>query len=126
MAKEQKQMFFFDETGDKWEVYDMEGMLEEFLDEDLKEVYVSTRYFHELEMAKLELIKLGLLEQVQGEYYDAAAVVLGADTIAEAIVERLGQDILDQLDSEVDVTWQENKPDLSKYQQRKEDEETEE
>lgn len=113
--KMSQRMFFFDEVGDKWEVYEMEEMLEEFLDEDLKEVYVSTRYFHELELAKLELIKLGLLEQVQGEHYDAEAVILGAETIAIAIVKRFGQETLDLLDSEVDITWQENKPDLSKY-----------
>lgn len=110
-----KKMFFFDEDGDKWEIYDMVGMSKEFLDDDLINTYKSTRYFHELEMAKVELINLGYMEQVKGDEYDADAVIGGATIMAEEIVRRLGQETLDIADSEVDVTWKENKPDFSKF-----------
>ena len=110
-----KKMYFFDDEGDKWEIYDMEGMCNEFLDDDLIGVYKSTRYYHELEMAKLELIKLGYLEQIKGEEYDAVAVLAGADIMANEIVKRMGQEVLDIADSEVDVTWKLNKPDFTKY-----------
>lgn len=113
-----KKMFFFDEDGDKWEIYDMVGMCKEFLDDDLIVTYKATRYFHELEMAKLELIELGYLEQVKGEDYDPEAVLAGADIMAQEIINRLGQETLDIADSEVDVTWKENKPDLSKFKRK--------
>lgn len=111
-------MFFFDDDGDKWEIYDMEGMVKEFLDEDLIITYKATRYFHELEMAKLELIEAGYLEQLKGDEYDAKAVLAGAEVMANEIAKRLGQEALDIADSEVDVTWKQNKPDLEKYKKK--------
>lgn len=109
---------WFDETGTRYEtdsLSNMKAMLDEFLDEDLREIYTSTRYFHELELAKLELIELGLLTQTKGEEYDQESFYLGAKTMADEVIKRHGQKTLDEMDSEVDTTWKANKPDFSKY-----------
>jgi len=114
----EKKYFLFDDEGSGWEVYDMEGMLEELFDDDVENFYKSTRYFHELEMAKIELIELGLMTQESGPKYDAEAVILAAEAMANEIIKRSGQETLDILDSEVDVTWKATSEALNKYRQK--------
>ncbi len=110
-----KKVYIMDETGSQYEVANITQMLDSLLDEDLIEIYSSTKYFNELNLAVEELVEAGLIEQLDGENYEAEAVQSGLDHLGGEIIKRLGQEKLDEVDNEVDTAWKLNKPDLDKY-----------
>jgi len=105
----------FDDTGDQYEVYNVKGMLSELLDEDIIIIYKSTKYFNELNKAISELIELKLMTKTDGEDYDVNSVERGLAYFKGELIKRLGNDEMVKIDSEVELDWEENKPDLTKY-----------
>lgn len=114
-------IIIMDEQGHQYEVVEIEQMLNSFLDEDLEDIYKSTRYFNELNLAVEELVDCDLIKQMDGERYNKDAVKRGLKYFSDEIVKRLGKDKLKEFDSQVDEDWKANKPDLEKYKKGKKD-----
>ena len=115
MTRSIMKIYIFDDTGDQFEVSNVKGMLMELLDEDVIMLYKSTKYFNELHKAMAELIELKLMTKTEGDDYDEASVARGLFHFKSEIVKRFGKDELKLIDDEVELDWEANKPDLSKY-----------
>lgn len=115
MSKTNEMIYIMDELGHQYEVTAVNQMLNSLLDEDLEDIYKSTKYFNELNLAIVECVSAGLMEQVDGEEYQKEAVERGLKALSEEIIKRSGKAKLKEYDDEVDLAWKENKPDLDKY-----------
>ncbi len=111
-------VYIIDEMGEQYEISDVDSMVSSLLDEDLIDLYKSTRYFNELNLAVCELVEAGLIQQLDGEDYQKEAVQNGLNSLSTEITKRLGKAKLISFDKEVDLAWQENKPDLEKYKNK--------
>jgi len=105
-----KKVYVFDEEGSRYEVNNIEAMLNELPDDGLELIYKSTRYFHEFNKTILELIKLGKIEQTEGNPYDVEGVEIGLEAFAEKIKDKLGEEVLAKFIEETDAQWEANKP----------------
>ena len=106
-----EKIYIFDEEGSRFEVHNVEAMLDELPKDGLEMIYKSTRYFHEFNKTVLKLIELGKIELQEGEPYDVDGVENGLKHFRSKIIETFGQDGLDRFDAETDAQWEENKPD---------------
>lgn len=111
-------VYIIDEMGEQYEISDVDSMVSSLLDEDLIDLYKSTRYFNELNLAVCELVEAGLIQQLDGEDYQKEAVQNGLNSLSTEITKRFGKAKLISFDKEVDLAWQENKPDLEKYKNK--------
>ena len=123
MSKTNETVYIMDEMGEQYEVREVGQMLNSLLDEDLADIYKSTKYFNELNLAIVECVEAGLIEQIDGEEYQGELVKKGLKALSDEILKRSGKAVLESYNKEVDLAWQENKPDLDKYKNKdKEDE----
>jgi hypothetical protein len=107
-----KKVYVFDEEGSRYEVNNIEAMLNELPDDGLELIYKSTRYFHEFNKTIIALIELGKIEQTEGEPYDFEGVELGLKAFGDKIKDRLGDETLAKFIEETDAQWEANKPEF--------------
>lgn len=103
-------IYVFDEEGARYEVTNIEAMLEEMPEDGLEAIYKSTRYFHEFNKTVVELIKKGIIEQTEGKPYDVEGVERGLTAFEGKITEKMGAEKLAQFIEETDAQWEANKP----------------
>jgi len=103
-------VYVFDEEGARYEVNNIDAMLEEMPDEGLQLIYKSTRYFHEFNKTVLQLIENKKIEQTEGKPYDVEGVERGLNAFATKITEKLGAETLTLFDDETDAQWEANRP----------------
>lgn len=106
----EEKIYIFDEEGARYEVTNIEALLEELPDEGLESIYKSTRYFHEFNKTVLELIERKIIEQTEGKPYDVEGVERGMKAFETKIIEKMGSDVLAEFIKDTDAQWEENKP----------------
>lgn len=109
-----EKIFIFDEEGSRYEVTNIEALLNELDNDGLELIYKSTRYFHEFNKTILELIERRIIEQTEGTPYECDGVEIGLIAFEGEITKRLGPEKLAKFIAETDAQWEENKPNVTK------------
>ncbi len=110
-----KKYYIYDEFGDRYEVSNIKGMLNDIDDDGIEVILKPTMYFHELNKCLSELMDKNIIQKTLGEDYDAEAVDRAIDEFKIEVVSRFGQETLDEWVEDTMKQWENNKPDISKY-----------
>ena len=110
MSDEVKLILIFDDLGNMYEVENIREMLSVMEDDEILPIYKSTVYEHRLNLAMEELVDKGYLEPSGNKIYIPEAGQLGIDYLTEEITNRFGEENQKRILSEIDLTWEKNKP----------------
>jgi len=114
----EKLVLIFDDLGDMYEIENITEMLTVIEDDELLPIYKSTVYEHKLTMAMEELVDKGYLEP-SDRPYDPEAGERGIKYLTTEIVKRFGDDNHKKILSEIDLMWDNNKPEIPDKPKRK-------
>ena len=104
-------ILIFDDLGEMYEVENLEEMLSVIDDLELLPIFKATVYEHKLFVANEELVSKGYL-QASGRPYNIEAGERGVNGLTEEVKKRFGEDAYNQIYSEIDLSFERNKPKL--------------
>jgi hypothetical protein len=116
---EQNLVLMFDELGDMYEVENIDEMLTVVEDTELISIYKSTVYEHKLTVEMERLVGLGYFSSTNEKTYNAEAGELGIKYLTEEAIKRFGEDNQKRILSEIDLTWEKNKPAIPAKRKKK-------
>jgi hypothetical protein len=116
---EAKLVLVFDDLGDMYEVHNIDEMMTVCEDLELIAIYKSTVYEHKLTVEMERLVKLGYYNSTNEKTYNAEAGELGIKYLTEEVSRRFGEDNQKKILSEVDLSWDKNKPTIPTKSRKK-------
>jgi hypothetical protein len=111
----------FDDLGDMYEIDNIEGMLTDAeLDAELIiTLYKKTVEGHNLVLANEELVRKGYLDGSKNRPYNPTGVEYGIEKLKGWLVEQFGEKSFNKIHSEIDLSFMNNKPELTKKRKKK-------
>jgi len=116
---EEKLVLVFDDLGDMYEVANIEEMLTVVEDTELISIYKSTNYEHRLIIAMEELVQKGYVTGQGNMVYNQEAGELGIKYLTEEVIKRFGDEAQKKILSEIDLSWNKNKPVIPEKRKKK-------
>ena len=107
---EEKLVLVFDDLGDMYEVANIDEMLTVVEDLELISIYKASNYEHRLIIAMEELVEKGYVTGKGNLVYNREAGELGITHLTEEVKKRFGDEAQVKILSEIDLSWDKNKP----------------